>query len=380
MKFLQVNIYKDPLRKASLFGDSVLYSAQPILREDVPEGWYCYDLRGTDRQPDEPYALVDRAEDCHAGSVLSYLPLKSGRPREKLVRDMFQMTGTSSTLAAFCEAERVQCPKTPIRYMLRPASPSESELFYALPPEKDEELGAVGHVRIDFGRSGDEFWHTWWPRGPEALNTPKFQYELGLVIDDLRKGVLKDLPSMRRYCDGSRGAIEGGVCCQNYGFTLESDRYIYRLRCNPVQGDYQAYLTCFDKQAHNLAYELTPKGQQMLRDAADPDRPHTYVWCVGENILDSEDTVEHELPLEEAIEKYLSLDCEDKRLTVTKDGVASVDLAFCVFGDGGPLDAYKWSPCFEQDPVVADAATRLQQAMESQTHDQGMTMGGMQFG
>ncbi len=185
---MQVNIYKDRLQQARLFGASVLYSAQPIPREDVPEGWYCYDLRGTAHRPDEPYALVDRAEGCYAGSVLSYLPLKSGRSREKLVRDMFQMTGTSSTLAEFCEAERVQCPKTPIRYMLRPASPSESELFYALPPEKDEELGAVGHVRMDFGRSGKEFWHTWWPRGPQALNTPKFQYELGLVSDDLRKG------------------------------------------------------------------------------------------------------------------------------------------------------------------------------------------------
>ncbi len=119
---MKVNIYKDRLQQARLFGATVLYSAQPIPREDVPEGWYCYDLRGTDRQPDEPYALVDRAEDCYAGSVLSYLPLKSGRPREKLVRDMFQVTRTSSTLAEFCEAERVQCPKTPIRYTLRPAS------------------------------------------------------------------------------------------------------------------------------------------------------------------------------------------------------------------------------------------------------------------
>ncbi len=119
---MQVNIYKDRLQQARLFGASVLYSTQPIPREDIPESWFCYDLRGTAHDPDDPYALVNRAEDCHAGSVLSYLPLKSGRSREMLVRDMFQMTGTSSTLAEFCEAERVRCPKTPIRYTLRPAS------------------------------------------------------------------------------------------------------------------------------------------------------------------------------------------------------------------------------------------------------------------
>ena len=31
---------------------------------------------------------------------------------------------------------------------------------------------------MDFGRSGNEFWHTWWPRGPEELNSPAFKAEL----------------------------------------------------------------------------------------------------------------------------------------------------------------------------------------------------------
>ena len=98
---MQINIYKDKLLDARLFGASVLYSAHPIPREDVPQGWYCYDLRGTARHPDEPYALVDRAEDCHAGSVLSELPLKSGRSLKRLVKDMFRLAGTNSTLAEF---------------------------------------------------------------------------------------------------------------------------------------------------------------------------------------------------------------------------------------------------------------------------------------
>lgn len=67
------------MQKARLFGAPVLCSSELIPREDVPQGWYCYDLRGTARHPDEPYALVDRAEENRAGSVLSYLPLKSGR-------------------------------------------------------------------------------------------------------------------------------------------------------------------------------------------------------------------------------------------------------------------------------------------------------------
>lgn len=246
---MRINIYSDLMQKARLFGAPVLYSDRPIPREDVPRGWYCYDLRGTAEDPAKPYCLVDRAEERHAGSVLSYLPLKNGRSRFRLVKDMFQTTGEQADLAGFCAEERIRCPETPFRHMLRPASSEEAGLFYAQTPEQDRALGAIGHVRIDFGHSGTEFWHTWWPRGPEELNTPEFRAELDSVVNDLRKGILKDLPSMLRYCRGSEGAIDGGTCCQNYGFTLETERYLYRLRCNPIRGDYQAYLACFAKQA-----------------------------------------------------------------------------------------------------------------------------------
>ncbi|WP_160635181.1 LPD28 domain-containing protein [Pseudoflavonifractor sp. 60] len=258
---MQINIYKDKLLGARLFGASVLYSVQPIPREDVPKGWYCYDLRGTARHPDEPYALVDQTEDCHAGSVLSYLPLKSGRSEKRLVKNMFQMLGTNPTLAEFCADERITAPEVPLRHMLCPASPKDAGLFYAQTPERDTELGAIGHVRIDFGSGGKGFCHSWWPRGPEELNTQEFKDELGKVVDDLRKSVLKDLSSMRRYCYGSKGAIEGGSCCQNYGFTLETERFLYRLRCNPIEGDYQAYLSCFDKQAQQMLDEGHAVGQ-----------------------------------------------------------------------------------------------------------------------
>jgi len=158
---------------------------------------------------------------------------------------------------ANCECDPNYILTENIILKIHPASHDEDVLFYALPPEKDAELGAIGHVRIDFGSSGEEFWHTWWPRGPEELNTPEFRAELGAVVNDLRKGVLKDLLSMERYCWGSDGAIRGGTCCQNYGFTLETERYIYRLRCNPIRDDYQAYLSCFDREAQKLTQDFT---------------------------------------------------------------------------------------------------------------------------
>ena len=36
---MRINIYKDQMRKAHLFGAPVLYSEQPIPQEDVPRHW-----------------------------------------------------------------------------------------------------------------------------------------------------------------------------------------------------------------------------------------------------------------------------------------------------------------------------------------------------
>lgn len=58
------------------------------------------------------------------------------------------------------------------KFTLRPASREEAGLFHALPPKQDKALGAIGHVRMDFWRSGTEFWHTWHPGGthhPEGV-------------------------------------------------------------------------------------------------------------------------------------------------------------------------------------------------------------------
>ncbi len=74
-------------------------------------------------------------------------------------------------------------------------------------------------------------------------------------MDELRRSVLKDLGSMMSYCYTHGGEIKGGACCQNHGFVIETDRYLYRLRCNPVRGDYTGYLSCFDKQAQKLAVD-----------------------------------------------------------------------------------------------------------------------------
>ena len=71
---------------------------------------------------------------------------------------------------------------TPIH--IRPASPEEAGLFYSeLEEAADKTLGTVGHVRMDFGSSGKEFYHSWWPHNGDRFNTDEFKGELQEVVD-----------------------------------------------------------------------------------------------------------------------------------------------------------------------------------------------------
>ncbi len=67
---MRINIYKDQMQEAELFGKPVLYTGFTIPREEVPEGWHCYDLCGTDRRPGEPVKLMDEAPWDNAGTAL----------------------------------------------------------------------------------------------------------------------------------------------------------------------------------------------------------------------------------------------------------------------------------------------------------------------
>ena len=149
--------------------------------------------------------------------------------------------------------------KNTTQFHIRPARPDEAGLFYAQHPEEDKRLGTVGHVRMDFGRSGNEFWHTWWPRGPEELNSPAFELELQEVVDTLRESVLKNRFAMERFCYEHGGKIDGGWT-QNYGYVVETERYRYCLRCNPSPGDYNCYCTAYDLdvQRQNMAQKEVP--------------------------------------------------------------------------------------------------------------------------
>ena len=173
------------------------------------------------------------------------------------------------------------------RFHIRPARPDEAGLFYTPNPEEDKRRGTIGHVRMDFGRSGNEFWHTWWPRGPEELNSPVFKAELQQVVDMMREDILKSRFSMERFCYEHGGKITGGYV-QNYGYIVETEHYRYCLRCNPSPGDYNGYLTAYDLdvQRQNIARDKPLVGHITYANGDTQDFTDTeaFLKCLREEL------------------------------------------------------------------------------------------------
>lgn len=373
---MSANIREDEMQHAELFGKPILFTNWLVPRDTVPEGWYCYDLRGADKTPAKPATLEDKVVVNHAGTVLSPVPLKKPSTGTRRINGQFYLQGETMNLERFCEEHGLEYPQETRKYMLRPASPHEAGLFYSN-EGRDQELACVGHLRMDFGHSGQEFWPTWWEHNGDALTVPAFKAELDEVVNELReRGPLKDLAAMSSYChDHSQGALEGG----SYGFIAESEGYRYCLRCTPRQDDYNGYLYAYDKRRQELAHGLTETGRQLLRDAANPSRPHDYDWFVFEDINTAQERLSGGLSLEDAVARYQASGSGDKRLGVTKDGIATVDLAITQEGIQRFCEDYKRLDSVSADPIVAQAVETLRQELR-EAPEQNMIQGGMQYG
>lgn len=162
---MSINVWTDPMQHAELFGKPVLFTNWLILRDLVPKGWHCYDLQGTQNNPNGHAALVDRENIFHTGTILSPQPLKREGTVSRRVNGSFHLLGEEMTLEQFCEKHDLEYPQDTREFILRPASPDEAGLFYSMDAEEDRVLGTVGHLRIsadDLGGTAGSKYH-WLP-------------------------------------------------------------------------------------------------------------------------------------------------------------------------------------------------------------------------
>ena len=116
--------------------------------------------------------------------------------------------------------------------------------LYSSSRDNDLERGCVGHLRGDFGKSGGEFWVSWFDHQPKLKSTA-FHDALQNAMSGLREkgSLLHDFASM------SRGCRDGLRYEESFNFKADTPNYAYYLRCIPRRGDYNFYLYVYDKAA-----------------------------------------------------------------------------------------------------------------------------------
>lgn len=139
---MAVNIFTDQMQHAELFSKPVLTTNWPIPRETVPDGWFCYDMEGTDHDPASHSELVGRAVFHHSGTVLSPEPLMRDPTATRRIgtKDYF-LHGEEMDLEDFCEKYGLDFPENPIKFEMRPAPPMRRGFFMPCRPRRTNGWG-----------------------------------------------------------------------------------------------------------------------------------------------------------------------------------------------------------------------------------------------
>lgn len=109
-----------------------------------------------------------------------------------------------------------------------------------------ETVGIIGYLRGDFASSGEEF-HTTWFDVHEELKTLNFKTEIDDVINELRKGILKDRSSMKKVFSNHPNCVMNSEAGISRGVFVETEHYEYAFRLIGDKGNYDFYCYCADK-------------------------------------------------------------------------------------------------------------------------------------
>ena len=95
-------------QEIELFDKPGLFSNGRIVRDNLPEGAYCYDLRGSDYDPGEPVCVEEQVVVNHAGSVLLTEPLELAENGRLMLTEEegLNFVGGFSTLAQFLQEQK----------------------------------------------------------------------------------------------------------------------------------------------------------------------------------------------------------------------------------------------------------------------------------
>lgn len=105
---MSVNARTEEFQHVELFDKYALFTNARIDRSTVPDGWYCYDFRGSDDDPGELCFIEENVVVNHAGSVL--MPERLAMPKSGRLdaRDEIGFLDESNmTLREFCKVHKL---------------------------------------------------------------------------------------------------------------------------------------------------------------------------------------------------------------------------------------------------------------------------------
>ena len=119
----------------TLFGQPALFTGERISRDAVPDGWYCYDLRGRDDDPMVPAAVEKHVFCNHAGTALCPAQLELGESDYRELgdepEDGLDFLGEEICFKDFCRVHGLPEVAAEQKLMLHPAIDRNARFYYS---------------------------------------------------------------------------------------------------------------------------------------------------------------------------------------------------------------------------------------------------------
>ena len=165
-------------------------------------------------------------------------------------------------------------------YELLLAEKEEIRLCFRLSGEAAERCGAIVYLRADFGRSGKEFYTTWFD-SQAHLKSSDFKYKFDELINSLRDDGQQP-PFASRDNHLAFCAAHPSMTC----FKIATLDYSFYFRLNPHQGTYDIYCFAYDNRyllpelagqhaLPNYCFSIMPHSGEMIRIVRGEDGYHS---------------------------------------------------------------------------------------------------------
>ncbi len=152
---------------------------------------------------------------------------------------------------------------------LRTAKKNEMIYTFRQSQQLKMQTGYVGYLRGDFGSNGNKFYSTWMDEIKDQ-KTLEFQLEFDDVINALRddpkyRGILHHFEDMKLLCSTRpQSRIPNVSMSDSYAFRVDTDKYAYLIRCMTHKGDYNFYVTAYEKDYLDRHIKNAEKGIRFI--------------------------------------------------------------------------------------------------------------------